>query len=111
MQSCRVHQRNQLARRALTSKLANRPPTRPDADAEADRLIAPNPDLRLTRFDTADYLHDEADATSYLEATGEDGDPRTLGMAQDAVGRARVHQARDTHRTRRPRPIASSLNS
>lgn len=57
------------------------------ADAEVNRLIALNPELRLTRLDAADHLHDEAHAASYRDAAWEDGDPLLLRMAQDAAPR------------------------
>jgi probable addiction module antidote protein len=45
--------------------------------------------LRTTRYDTAAYLKTEADIAAYLEAALEDGDPRVIAAAQDAIRRAR----------------------
>ncbi len=45
--------------------------------------------LRTTRYDAAAYLKTEQDIAAYLEAALEDGDPRMIAAAQDAIRRAR----------------------
>lgn len=48
-------------------------------------------DVTFARYDTADYLKDEADIAAYLDAVSEEGgdDPAYLALALGNVARAR----------------------
>lgn len=48
-------------------------------------------DVTFARYDTADYLKDEADIAAYLDAVAEEGgdDPAYLALALGNVARAR----------------------
>ena len=50
-------------------------------------------DLKLSRYDTADYLKTEDDIAAYLESVREDGDPALIEAARDDVTRARARIA------------------
>ena len=56
----------------------------------------------FTRFDVADFLHDEADIAHYLEAASEQNNPGVMVMALGDVARARntSQLARDAGITR-----------
>jgi probable addiction module antidote protein len=49
---------------------------------------------KLSPYDTADYLKNEDDIATYLEAVMEDGDPALIADAQEIVARARVRIAK-----------------
>jgi probable addiction module antidote protein len=46
-------------------------------------------DLKLTKWDSAEFLRDDEDVALYLEAVIEDGDPALLSHALGVVARAR----------------------
>jgi hypothetical protein len=50
-------------------------------------------DLKLSPYDTADYLKTEDDIAAYLESVREDGDPALIEAARDDVARARARIA------------------
>lgn len=56
----------------------------------------------FSRYDTADYLKNEADIVAYLEACVADGDPALISAALGDIARARnmSQLARDTGLTR-----------
>lgn len=57
-------------------------------------------EMKLSRYDTADYLKAEEDIAAYLAAVVEEGDPALIEAARDDVARARARIARtaDTKR-------------
>ena len=54
--------------------------------------------LKTTRYDSAEYLHDEKDVVAYLDAALEDGDPALIRHALSVIARARgmTQLARDS---------------
>ena len=58
--------------------------------------------VKLSPFDPADYLNDEADMAAYLAECAQDGDPALMAQALGAIARARnmSQLARDTGMTR-----------
>ncbi|HUJ04038.1 MAG TPA: addiction module antidote protein [Rhizomicrobium sp.] len=45
--------------------------------------------VKLSRYDTADYLKTEKDIANYLDAVFEDGDPALIAYSLGVVARAR----------------------
>ena len=54
--------------------------------------------VKLEHWDSAEYLHDEADLDAYREACAEEGEPALVDYALDVIARARKmnHLASDT---------------